>query len=376
MPEHMMSNISDPPFRADHVGSLLRPEAVKDARAKFAAGKLGADQLKEIEDRAIENAIRRQEEIGLDAITDGEMRREMWHWDFLAGLDGVQLRESSESIRFHGATIKPKTLAITGKIGISDVPLLDHFRFLRERTRGTAKMTIPSPAMLFSVARDWREALDQKIYADQFATFDDLAAAYRKAIRAFYDAGCRYLQLDECNLPMLCDESYHKKARARGDDPQALIEGFARLINASLKDRPSDMTITIHTCRGNFRSTWMAEGSYDPVAKHLFGSLDVDGFFAEYDSDRSGGFQPLEYLPKDKRIVLGLVSSKAGELESPDAIKRKIDEATKYVGFDQICLSPQCGFSSSEEGNVLTEDQQWRKLAFVKEMADKILSRN
>ena len=361
-----------PPFRADHVGSLLRPPQLKAARTQSASGEISRDELARYEDAAIEEVIRKQEEIGLQSVTDGELRREMWHWDFLGGLDGVQLIEHGEGVRFAGARTKSRALTVTGKIGVAAAPMLDHFKFLQRRTRHTAKMTIPSPAMLFSVARDWRPNLDQNIYAHPIAAFDDLAAAYQSIIRQFYDAGCRYLQLDECNLPMLCDPNYHDQLQQRGDDPQLFIKGFSGLINASLQGRPSDMAITIHTCRGNFRSKWMAEGSYDPVAEYLFGSLDVDGFFAEYDTERSGGFEPLRFLPKDKRVVLGLISSKDGELESADQIKRKIDQAGRYVDLSRICLSPQCGFSSSEEGNVLTEDQQWRKLAFVKQVADEV----
>lgn len=361
-----------PPFRADHVGSLLRPAKVKEARAKRADGEISQDELTRCEDEAIEHVIRKQEEIGLQSITDGELRREMWHWDFLAGLEGVQLIELGEGVRFGGVRTKSRALVVTEKIGVTKGPMLDHFKFLRQRTKHAAKMTIPSPAMLFSVARDWRPNLNRDIYPTPMAAFDDLAAAYRLIIRQFYDAGCRYLQLDECNLPMLCDRIYQAQLRERGDAPDLLIKEFSRLINASLQNHPTDMTITIHTCRGNFRSKWMAEGSYDPVAKYLFGTLDVDGFFAEYDTDRAGGFEPLRFLPEDKLLVLGLVSSKEGELESADAIKGKIEQASRYVDLERICLSPQCGFSSSEEGNVLTEDQQWRKLAFVKKVADEV----
>jgi 5-methyltetrahydropteroyltriglutamate--homocysteine methyltransferase len=363
-----------PPFRADHVGSLLRPAKLKEARAKSANGEISQDELARCEDQAIEQLIREQEEIGLQSVTDGELRREMWHWDFLAGLDGVQLIERGDGVRFAGVHTKSRALVVTEKIGVTTAPMLDHFEFLRQRTKNTAKMTIPSPAMLFSVARDWRPNLNQSIYATPTAAFDDLAAAYRSIIQQFYDAGCRYLQLDECNLPMLCDPSYHDQLRQRGDDPDLLIKQFSGLINASLKGRPTDMSITIHTCRGNFQSKWMAEGSYDAIAEYLFGSLDVDGFFAEYDTDRSGGFEPLRFLPRDKLVVLGLVSSKEGELESADKIKSKIEQASRYVDLSRLCLSPQCGFSSSEEGNVLTEDQQWRKLAFVKRLADEVWS--
>jgi len=361
-----------PPFRADHVGSLLRPPQVKEARAKSTNGEISQDELARCEDEAIEHVIRKQEEIGLQSVTDGELRREMWHWDFLAGLDGVQLIELGEGVRFAGVRTKSRALVVTGKIGVTRAPMLDHFKFVQQRTKHTAKMTIPSPAMLFSVARDWRPNLNRNVYPNPMAAFDDLAAAYRSVIQQFHDTGCRYLQLDECNLPMLCDQNYHAQLRQRGDDPDLLIKAFSGLINASLQGHPTDMAITIHTCRGNFRSKWMAEGGYDPVAEYLFGSLDVDGFFAEYDTERSGGFEPLRFLPKNKLLVLGLVSSKEGDVESADKIKNRIEQASRYVDLDRICLSPQCGFSSSEEGNVLTEEQQWRKLAFVKKVADEV----
>jgi 5-methyltetrahydropteroyltriglutamate--homocysteine methyltransferase len=333
-----------PPFRADHVGSLLRPARVKEARAKSTNCEISQDELSRCEDEAIEHVIRKQEEIGLQSVTDGELRREMWHWDFLAGLDGVELIELGEGVRFAGVRTKSRALVVTEKIGVTKAPMLDHFEFVQQRTKHTAKMTIPSPAMLFSVARDWRPNLNRNIYPSPMAAFDDLAAAYRSIIRQYYDAGCRYLQLDECNLPMLCDRTYHAQLRERGDDPDLLIKGFSRLINAALLGRPADMAITIHTCRGNFRSKWMAEGSYDPVAEYLFGALDVDGFFAEYDTDRAGGFEPLRFLPKDKLLVLGLVSSKEGELETADAIKSRIEQASRCVDLDRICLSPNAAF--------------------------------
>jgi 5-methyltetrahydropteroyltriglutamate--homocysteine methyltransferase len=359
-----------PPFRADHVGSLLRPPPVKAARAKIEDGSGSAADLKRAEDAAIDVAIRKQEAVGIQAVTDGEIRRGMWHWDFIEHLDGVELRHF-EGTQFSGTRTKPKALYITGKIGFTSHPLVDHFRYVKDRTKQTAKMTIPSPCMIMSMARDWRPTTDRNVYPHIFDAFADLAKAYQKAIRAFHDAGCRYLQIDECNLPMLCDPSYHEKARARGDDAGEMLKAFCDLIDASLEERPKDMVITMHTCRGNFISTWMAEGGYEPVAERMF-SLKPDGFFVEYDSERAGGFEPLRHVPKDKMIVLGLVSSKTGQLESPDDIKRRVSEASRYVDLDRLCISPQCGFASSEEGNVLSEDEQWAKLAFVRDVADEI----
>ncbi|HEY7664317.1 MAG TPA: 5-methyltetrahydropteroyltriglutamate--homocysteine S-methyltransferase [Xanthobacteraceae bacterium] len=362
---------SKPPFRADHVGSLLRPAALKQARAKRAQGEISAAQLQEVEDGEIEKVIKKQEETGLKLATDGEFRRSWWHFDFFKGLDGVTPYQAAHGIQFRGVETKAEGIKVTGRVGFSGHPMLEHFRFLWQHTRAVPKMTIPAPSTFHF--RQGREAISKEVYPDLDAYFDDVAAAYRKAIRAFYDAGCRYLQLDDTAWAMVCSAQERQASRKRGDDPDALPARYAGLTNAALAGRPPDMAITMHSCRGNFRSTWIAEGGYEFVAAPLLGDVDIDGYFLEYDSARAGGFEPLRFLPKGgKPVVLGLVTSKSGALESKDAIKRRIDEATKYVDIEQLCLSPQCGFASTEEGNILAEDEQWAKLRLVVEVADEV----
>jgi 5-methyltetrahydropteroyltriglutamate--homocysteine methyltransferase len=361
-----------PPFRADHVGSLLRPAPIKQARAKHAQGALTAAQLKEIEDLEIEKVIKKQEGVGLRLATDGEFRRSWWHFDFFHGLDGVSFFEM-DSIQFHGVQTKGEGIKITGKIGFSGHPMLEHFKFLKAHTRVTPKMTIPAPSTMHF--RQGRALISREVYPTLDPFFDDLAAAYRAAIRAFYDAGCRYLQLDDTAWSMICDPSEREKSKGRGDDPDALPKRYVRLTNAALQDKPADMAITMHSCRGNFRSTFIASGGYEFVAEQLLGHTNLDGYFLEYDTERAGGFEPLRFFPKgSKQIVLGLVTSKSGKLEKKDDIKRRIDEATRYVALDQLCLSPQCGFASTEEGNVLAEDEQWAKLRMIVEIADEVWS--
>jgi 5-methyltetrahydropteroyltriglutamate--homocysteine methyltransferase len=363
-----------PPFRADHVGSLLRPAALKDARARHARGELDAAALREIEDREIARVIARQEAVGLQAVTDGELRRAWWHWDFLQGLTGVET-SVAPAIQFKGASTAPLLLKVTGKLDFVGHPMLDHFAFVQRHARATPKITIPSPSMLVSVTRDWRSIVSRDVYADLDEFYHDLGLAYRKAIRAFADAGCRYLQLDDCNLAFLCDPAYQQKARERGDDPAALMRSFATLINLALADRPPGLAITMHSCRGNLRSTWLTEGGWEPVADLLFNTIGVDGYFLEYDTDRAGDFAPLALVPKGKTVVLGLLSSKIGALEGKDAIRRRIDAAAAYIDHDSIALSPQCGFASSEEGNLLSEEQQWDKLAAVVAIAHEVWPR-
>jgi 5-methyltetrahydropteroyltriglutamate--homocysteine methyltransferase len=360
-----------PPFRADHVGSLLRPATLKDARAKTAAGAVTPAQLKEVEDRAIEKVVKKQEDVGLKLATDGEFRRSWWHFDFFRGLDGVTFYTTEHGIQFHGVQTKAEAIKVTGKIGFSGHPMLEHFKFLKAHTRVTPKMTIPAPSTFHF--RQGRAAISKAVYPDLDPFFDDLAAAYRGAIRAFYDAGCRYLQLDDTAWAMVCDPNERAQSKTRGDDPDALPQRYARLTNAALDGKPADMAITMHSCRGNFRSTWIAEGGYEFVAEQLLGNTGLDGYFLEYDSARAGGFEPLRFFPKgNKQLVLGLVTSKSGKLENKDDIKRRIDEATKYIALDQLCLSPQCGFASTEEGNVLAEDEQWAKLRMIVEIADEV----
>jgi 5-methyltetrahydropteroyltriglutamate--homocysteine methyltransferase len=362
-----------PPFRADHVGSLLRPAALKEARAKRTQSAITAAQLTEIADREIEKVIKKQQDIGLKLATDGEFRRSWWHFDFFRGLDGVTFHTTDHGIQFQGVQTKAEAIRITGKVGFSGHPMLEHFKFLKRHTRVVPKMTIPAPSTFHF--RQGRAAISKEVYPDLDPFFDDLAMAYRGAIRAFYDAGCRYLQLDDTAWSMMCDPNERAQSKARGDDPEALPKRYARLTNAALEGKPDDMAITMHSCRGNFRSTFIASGGYEFVAEQLLGHTGLDGYFLEYDSDRAGGFEPLRYFLKGKKqLVLGLVTSKSGTLENKDDIKRRIDEATKYIALDQLCLSPQCGFASTEEGNVLAEDEQWAKLRMIVEIADEIWS--
>jgi 5-methyltetrahydropteroyltriglutamate--homocysteine methyltransferase len=360
-----------PPFRADHVGSLLRPAAVKEARAKRAAGAISAAELEAVEDREIERLVKKQEDIGLRLATDGELRRSWWHFDFYTGLDGVELFEASHGIQFAGVATKSQAIRINGKVGFSGHPQLDHFRFLKSKARVAAKMCIPAPGTMHF--RQGREMISREVYPDLDAFFDDLAAAYRQAVRAFYDAGCRYLQFDDTAWAMMCSAFEREQSKKRGDDPDTLPARYARATNMALADRPADLVVTMHSCRGNFRSKWIAEGGYEPVAERMFNDVDIDGYFLEWESERAGGLDPLRFVPKGKKIVvLGLVSSKLATLESKDDIKRRIDEATKYVAPDQLALSPQCGFASTEEGNVLTEEEQWAKLRLVVEIAQEV----
>jgi 5-methyltetrahydropteroyltriglutamate--homocysteine methyltransferase len=360
-----------PPFRADHVGSLLRPASLKDARARWGRGEITAADLTAVEDAAIERIVARQAEIGLRSATDGEFRRAMWHFDFLERLDGVESFRSDHGIAFKGGIeTQPKGLRVVGKLGFSSHPMLEHFRFLRERTRAAAKMTIPSPSVLHF--RGGRRAVSPALYPDMEEFYRDLGNAYRGAVQAFAEAGCRYLQLDEVNLAYLCDPEQRQILRDRGDDPDSLPAVYADMINTAISGRPSDMRITMHLCRGNFRSSWIAQGGYEPVAELLFNRIGVDGYFMEFDSERAGNFDPLRFVPKGKTVVLGLVTSKTGALETAEYLQRRIEEASHFVDLEQLCLSPQCGFASTEEGNSLTEDEQWAKLARIVEVAEKV----
>ena len=360
-----------PPFRADHVGSFLRPAALKEARAKREKGAISQAELKAVEDREIEKIVAKQEEIGLKLATDGEFRRSWWHFDFLGMLDGVELYEADQGIQFQGVQTKAQSLRIVGKLGFSDHPMVEHFKFLKSHTRLTPKMTIPAPPVLhFRLAKD---GISKKVYPDLDGFFHDLGETYKKAVKAFYDAGCRYLQFDDTVWAYLCSQEELRKARERMANVDELQPIYARVINTALEARPADMTITTHVCRGNFRSTWIAEGGYEPVAETLLGRLNYDGYFLEYDTERAGGFEPLRFLPKGKKIVvLGLVTSKSGTLEKRDDIKRRIEEAAKFASLEQFCLSPQCGFASTEEGNILAEDEQWAKLAMIAEIAEQV----
>ena len=359
-----------PPFRADHVGSLLRPPALKEAREKRAKGEISAADLATIEDREIERVIEKQEEVGLNSVTDGEFRRSWWHLDFLWGLDGIERYIMDQGIAFAGVQTRAEGARVIGKVGFSDHPMLAHYKFLASHTKRMPKFTIPAPSAMYG--RTGRGPISEKVYPDLDSFFTDLGTAYRKAVRAFADAGCRYLQLDEVFIAMLCDPNYRKTQAGRGDDPQRLAELYGDLINTAMSDIPSDMTITMHLCRGNYRSTFMGSGGYDPVADVLFDRIKVHGYFMEYDTDRAGSFEPLRRVHKGQTVVLGLVTTKSGQLESKDTLKRRIDEAAKYVDADQLCLSPQCGFASTEEGNVLAEEEQWAKLRRIVEVATEV----
>src|SRR5690349_657933 len=359
------------PFRADHVGSLLRTAPLKEARARREKRQISAAELKAIEDCEIAAVIKKQEEIGLQAVTDGEFRRAFWNYDFLGALPGAEAYLGERKIKFQGVNPKPMMMRVTGKLGtFSDHPMLEHFRFVKEHTRVLPKMTIPSPSSMHF--RYGREGIPESIYPDMAEFYRDLGQTYRKAVRAFADAGCQYLQLDEVNFAYLCDPKLRAQVGDRGDDPEKLPQAYAGMINAAISDIPDDMTIAMHLCRGNFQSTFVASGGYEPVAQILFNTINVHGYFLEYDSDRAGGFEPLRLVPKGKTVVLGLITSKSGRLETKDEIKRRIDEAARYIALDQLCVSPQCGFASTEEGNILAEDEQWAKLRMIVELADEL----
>jgi 5-methyltetrahydropteroyltriglutamate--homocysteine methyltransferase len=365
-----------PPFRADHVGSLLRPAALKQARARRERGEITAEELTTIEDREIAAVIRKQEEAGLRSVTDGEFRRAFWNYDFLGQLDGVEAYLGERKIKFQGPQPKPMMLRVIGKLGgYRAHPMIEHFKFVAAHAKATTnkatpKMTVPSPSSLHF--RYGRDAVPVEIYPDMNDFYRDLGEGYRKALRAFSDAGCRYLQLDEVNFTYLCDPKLRAFVANRGEDPETLPHVYARMINAALSDVAPDVTKAMHLCRGNFQSTFVASGGYEPVAEILFNEINIDAYFMEYDSDRAGGFAPLRFVPKGKMVVLGLVTSKSGTLESKDELKRRIDQAARFIDLDQLCLSPQCGFASTEEGNILAEDEQWAKLRRIVEVADEV----
>jgi 5-methyltetrahydropteroyltriglutamate--homocysteine methyltransferase len=354
-----------PPFRADQVGSLLRPANLREARLKF---KRDSKQLREIEDLCIREAVKKQEAIGLQAVTDGELRRDYWHLDFTRQLDGVTLKAAA-GMTFQARDVPPMA-TITGKVRCSRPIMADHFSFLKSVTKAVPKLTIPAPAALHF--RGGRNAISREAYPDLAEFWADAAAAYRQAIAHIAAAGCTYLQLDDVSFAYLCDAKVRENFRANGDDPATLHRDYAQAITSALKDRPAGMAVTMHTCRGNFRSAWFASGGYsDEIMEAMF-STPVDGYFMEYDTERAGGFEPLRLLPKGKKIVLGLVTTKSGELESKDSLKKKIAEAAKYVPLENLCLSPQCGFASTHHGNALSEDEQWRKLGLVVEVAREV----
>ena len=361
-----------PPFRADHVGSLLRPQELHVARAKARQGDIDAAALKAVQDRCIKDVIALQESIDLPSVTDGEFRRDWWHIDFLHGFDGVELATGNAygDAKFKNTDEQPPFMLVQSKIRRSRPNMLEHFRFLKANVKkGTPKFTMPSPAMLH--ARADRASI-KKTYPNLDNFWADLTQAYRQEIRDLYQAGCRYLQIDDTTIAMMGDEKVQEQFRKLGDDPKSDTAMYAEAVNEAIRDVPDDMTVCIHTCRGNFKSTWLASGSYDYVAEIAFSCIDVDGFFLEFDTERAGGFEPLRYIPKGKKVVLGLVSSKVPELESKDVLKRRIEAASKLVPLENLCLSPQCGFSSTHHGNNLTVEQEKAKLKLCIDTAKEV----
>ncbi len=363
-----------PPFRADHVGSLLRPPALKALRLEAESGQASAAALAAAEDMAIREVVRVQEDIGLEGITDGELRRKSWHMDFLLRLGGLTSAGKSLPVTFHGPAgdlsfIRPD-LRISGRVTRPKPILVDAFRFLKSVTRRTPKITIPSPCMLYSQVG--RANIDTTVYPDLDAFVEDTAAGYRAEIADLYAAGCRYLQLDDVSLAYLCDEELRAKGRARGEDPETQLALSVKLIRATLRDRPTDLTVCTHVCRGNFRSSWRAQGGYGKIAEVIFNQMPYDGFFLEFDDARSGDFSPLRRAPKNVRVVLGLVTTKSGMLEKKDELKRRLEEASKYIPLDQLGVSPQCGFSSTVEGNAIAVEEQRAKLALCVELAREV----
>ncbi len=364
--------MSKPPYRADHVGSLLRPQPVKDARRKFFEEKsISADELKAVEDAAIIDLIAMQEDVGLKAVTDGEQRRSFWHYDFMGELTGFEMEERDEGVQFAGVKLRPIFPTIKGKLDFpADHPHIEHFKFVAANTRVTPKISIPGPSCCHF--RTAPADITPAEYKDADVLFADIAATYRKAVQAFYDAGCRYLQMDDIFFAYLCDPKHRAAKQEEGQDPDWLIDRYAWMMREAIKDRPSDMVIGMHMCRGNFRSTHAAEGAYDLAAEAIF-STGVDIFFMEYDTDRAGGLEPLKLLPKGKQRVLpGFITTKTPKLESIDDLKRKFEKASKYADIDQLGIAPQCGFASTEEGNALTEAEQRAKLELVVKTAEAI----
>ncbi|MWV42078.1 5-methyltetrahydropteroyltriglutamate--homocysteine S-methyltransferase [Paenibacillus sp. HJL G12] len=363
-----------PPFRADQVGSFLRPQTLKEAKAKYNEGRITKEELRSIEDAEIMKLVDKQKAVGLTAVTDGEFRRTWWHLDFIEALQGIEVYDLNASGLFHGAMSKAKGYTVASKLGFpADHPFLEDFKFLKQAAGDlVAKFTIPGPNMIFySGVINSQKYADNPSYASLEDVAKDIVQVYRDAIQAFYDAGCRYLQLDDTSWGALFSDDFRDKIKAKGFDPDELVKQFADITIDAVANKPEDMAITIHICRGNFKSSWLYEGGYEPIAKELFSRVNVDGFFLEYDSDRAGDFKPLRHI-KDQRVVLGLVTTKTGELEDKEDLKRRVQEASEYVNLDQLCLSPQCGFSSTEEGNTVTDQDQWNKLALVVETSQEI----
>ena len=365
-----MNSDQTPPFRADQVGSLLRPAELKAARERVERGEISADELREIEDRLIREVVAKQEAIGLAGVTDGEFRRGWWNHDFLGRIDGVEVVLDEKSVKFVGTDDPRFTSQVKRKLSRTRPLMVDHLRFLRSVTRRTPKFCIPSPSILYH--RGGRAAVSREAYPDLDELWADAGAVYQEEIRDLAAAGCTYLQIDDTSFSFMCDPKFRESCRARGDDPDALPHMYAKAVKAAISNRPAGMTIAMHTCRGNWKSTWLAEGGYEPVAEAVFNETGVDAWFLEYDSDRAGGFEPLRYVPRRRKVVLGLVSTKTPALERKDELKRRIDAAAKHVPLENLCVSPQCGFASSHHGNLLSHDDQWRKLELVVELAREV----
>jgi Methionine synthase II (cobalamin-independent) len=362
------------PFRADIVGSFLRPEVIKEARAKFQNQEISSNELRRIEDEEIIKLVKKQKELGLKAVTDGEFRRSWWHLDFMWGLDGVEKRVLETGYKFNGLETRAETATLTGKIDFSNHPMVEHYKFLKSISGDdvVARQTIPAPAQfLAELQRGENKEITESIYKNIDELILDIANSYKKAIKAFYNEGCRNLQLDDCTWGMLCDKKYWEARQQEGVDTNDIAKLYAKVNNLAIEDHPEDLVITMHVCRGNYNSTWAGSGGYEPVAEILFGTVNVDGFYLEYDTDRAGDFAPLRFI-KNQQVVLGLISSKTGILENKEEVRERIREATKYVDINQVCLSPQCGFASTEEGNVLTEEEQWNKIKLVREISEEI----
>ncbi|GAB6990201.1 5-methyltetrahydropteroyltriglutamate--homocysteine S-methyltransferase [Paenibacillus pini] len=363
-----------PPYRADQVGSFLRPQVLKEAKAQYQQGEITKAELRSIEDVEIAKLVEKQKEVGLTAVTDGEFRRTWWHLDFIEALEGIRVYEIDASGLFHGAMKKAKLYTVDSKLGFpKNHPFLEDFKYLKSVAgEHIAKFTIPGPNMIFySGVVNSQAYLDHPAYPTLDEVAGDIVKVYRDAIQAFYDAGCRYLQLDDTSWGALFSDDFREKIQAKGFDPDELVKKFADITIEAVENKPKDMAITIHICRGNFKSSWLYQGGYEPIAEELFSRVNVDAFFLEFDNDRSGDFKPLRFI-KNQHVVLGLITSKTGELENKEEIKQRIAEATEYVNLDQLCLSPQCGFSSTEEGNTITDQDQWNKLGLVVEIANEV----
>jgi 5-methyltetrahydropteroyltriglutamate--homocysteine methyltransferase len=365
-----MAARTTPPFHADQVGSLLRPGELLAARQRVAEGTMSRAELRKVEDRCIADAVATQESLGLKAVTDGEFRRTYWHVDFLVQIEGIREKlEPGEQPRFKVSGWRPPVLEVAGKVRHARPIMGPDFDYLKSVAKATPKVCIPAPGVAHF--RGGRAAVDTAAYPDMAEFWSDLSAAYRAEVADLARRGCRYLQFDEVFFAYLCDPKLREQVKARGEDPDDLARTYAKAINDAIRDKPADITVTMHVCRGNFKGTWVAEGGYSPVAEAMFGT-EVDGFFLEYDDERSGGFEPLKLVPKGKVVVLGLVTSKRPDMEAKDELKRRIEEAAKYVPLENLAISPQCGFSSTVEGNPLTQDQQNAKLSLCVEVANEV----